>query len=131
MKTETIRQKVFISATPAEVYEAFIDAKKHSKFTGGKATSNPTVGGEFTAWDGYIFGKNLELEPGKRIVQEWVTTEWPEGYPPSKLELTFKKSKSGTELSMIHSCVPAEQAADVAQGWVDFYWEPLKKYFKK
>jgi activator of HSP90 ATPase len=131
MKTETIRQKVLITAAPSEVYEAFIDAKKHSKFTGSKATIDPKVGGEFTSWDGYIMGKNLELQDGKRIVQEWTTTEWPRDYPPSRLELTFTKAKNGTEISMIHSAVPAEQADDVAQGWVNFYWEPLKEYFKK
>jgi activator of HSP90 ATPase len=130
-KTETIRQKVLVPATPGEVYEAFIDAKKHSKFTGSKATCDPKVGGQFTAWDGYISGKNLELEQGKKIVQEWLTTEWPEGQPPSRLELTFKKAKAGTEIFMVHSDVPTEQASDVAQGWIDFYWEPLKKYFKK
>jgi uncharacterized protein YndB with AHSA1/START domain len=130
-KTETIKQKVVISAAPIEVYDAFMDAKKHSKFTGSKATCDPKVGGKFTAWDGYISGKNLELEHGKRIVQEWLTTDWPEGQPPSRLELTFKKAEGGTELSMVHSGVPAEQAADTAQGWIDFYWDPLKKYFKK
>jgi activator of HSP90 ATPase len=131
VKTETIRQKVLIPATLTEVYEAFVDAKKHSKFTGSKATCDPKVGRQFTAWGGYISGKNLELEGGKRIVQEWLTTEWPEGQPPSRLELNFKKAEGGTELSMVHSGVPAEQAADVAQGWIDFYWDPLKEYFKK
>jgi len=131
MKVTTIEQKVVIPATPDEVYEAFMDAKKHSAFTGGKATSNPKVGGKFTAWDGYISGKNLELEKGKKIVQEWITTEWPKGYPPSRLELTFKKVKDGTEISMVHSDVPAEQADDIEQGWIDFYWKPLKEYFKK
>jgi len=130
-KTETIKQKVIIPATPVEVYEAFMDPKKHSKFTGSKATCDPKVGGTFTAWDGYISGKNLELEKGKRIVQEWISTDFPEGHAPSRLELTFKKVKGGTEISMVHSDVPAEQASDIAQGWIDFYWEPLKKYFKK
>ena len=93
MKGKTIRQRVVISATPNEVYEAFVDPKKHSKFTGSKATFDPRVGGEFTAWDGYISGKNLELKEGKRIVQEWQTTEWPKGFPPSRLELALKKIK--------------------------------------
>jgi activator of HSP90 ATPase len=127
----TITDSVTISATPEEVYDAFVDAKKHSAFTGSKATGDGKVGGKFTAWDGYIFGKNLVLERGKRIVQEWKTTEWPEGYPPSKLEITFKKVKTGTELTMVHSDVPAEQADDYRQGWIDFYWKPLGKYFKK
>jgi activator of HSP90 ATPase len=131
MKTKTIHQKVQIPAEPNEVYEAFMNAKKHSAFTESKATGDPKVGGKFTAWDGYISGKNLELERGNRIVQEWITTEWPEGCPPSRLELTFKKTKEGTEIIMVHSGVPAEQAADIEQGWIDFYWEPLKQYFKK
>jgi hypothetical protein len=32
---------------------------------------------------------------------------------------------------MIHSDVPAEQADDLAEGWNEFYWKPLKGYFKK
>jgi activator of HSP90 ATPase len=131
MKVKTIGQKVIVPGIPNEVYDAFIDAKEHSAFTGSKATCDPRVGGVFTAWDGYISGKNLELEEGKRIVQEWVTTEWPKDYPPSRLELTFKKVKEGTEISMTHSDVPVEQADDIAQGWIDFYWEPLKEYLKK
>ena len=131
MKVKTIKQEVIVPATPVEVYEAFMDAKKHSAFTGSRATCDPRVGGKFTAWDGYISGKNLELEKGKRIVQEWVTTDWPQNYPPSRLELNFKAIKEGTEISMIHSEVPAEQAEDTEQGWIDFYWEPLKEYFNK
>jgi len=131
MKVTIIKQRVSLPATPEEVYEAFMDAKKHSEFTGSEATSNPKVGGKFTAWDSYISGKNLELEKGKRILQEWVTTEWPKGYPPSKLELTFKKAKSGTELTMIHSNVPEEQSEGLAEGWNEFYWKPLKEYFSR
>jgi activator of HSP90 ATPase len=128
--TETIRQTEFIPAKPVEVYNALIDAKQHSAFTGSKATSDLRVGGEFTAWDGCIFGKNLNLEKGKRIVQEWKTTEWPAGYPPSIVEFTFSQVENGTELSMVHQNVPAEQASSYRQGWIDFYWKPLKKYFK-
>jgi activator of HSP90 ATPase len=131
VKNKTIRQKVVVPAMPAKVYDAFVDAKKHSEFTGGKATCDARVGGKFTAWDGYISGKNLLLEKGKRIVQEWTTTEWPAGVPPSRLELTFKKVTEGTEILMVHSGVPAELADDVAEGWKEFYWEPLKKYFEK
>jgi uncharacterized protein YndB with AHSA1/START domain len=128
MEVTTIKDKVVIPATPEEVFDAFIDPKKHTAFTGSKATGSPKVGGKFTAWDGYISGKNLELEKGKRIVQEWMTTEWPEGYAPSRLELTFTKVSSGTEISMVHSNVPAEQADDYKQGWMDFYWNLLKKF---
>ena len=130
-KVTTIKQKVVIPATPEQVYEAYMDAKKHSAFTGSKATCNPKVGGRFTAWDGYISGKNLELERGKRIVQEWITTDWPQGAPPSRLELTFRKTKDSTEISLVQSNAPQEQTDELAEGWNEFYWKPLKEYFKK
>jgi activator of HSP90 ATPase len=129
VETTTIKQKAIIPAAPKEVYEAYVDAKKHSKFTGSKATGKAVTGGKFTAWDGYIFGKNLELEEGKRLVQEWTTTDWLKGYPPSKLELTFREVPGGTEILMVHSNVPKEQADEIADGWTEFYWNPMKEYF--
>ena len=131
LNVTTIRQTVVVSATSNEVYDALIDADKHSAFTGSKATCDPEIGGKFTAWDGYIFGKILELDKGKKIVQEWMTTEWPNGYSASRLELSFKKVEGGTEIAMLHCNVPAEQADDLGKGWTDFYWKPLKEYFKK
>ncbi len=107
----TIEQTVFFEASPEEVYDALLDPKKHSEFTGSPATTSARKGATFTAWEGYITGKNLELVKGKKIVQEWKTTEWPDGYPVSRLELTLGGKKGGTELKMVHSKVPAEQVA--------------------
>ena len=81
--------------------------------------------------DGYIFGKFLEFEPGKRLVQQWQTTDWPEGYPPSRFELTFREVPEGTEVTMVHVNVPEEQEEELADGWNEFYWKPLRRYFKK
>ncbi len=131
IETTTLKQKVIIPASPDEVYQAFIDPKKHTAFTGSKATGIAKVGGKFTTWDGYSFGKFLEFEPGKCLVQEWQTTDWPEGYPPSKFVLTFKAVPEGTEVTMVQSDVPKEQEEDLAEGWVEFYWNPLKEYFQK
>jgi activator of HSP90 ATPase len=129
--TRTIRQTTLILAKPAELYNALIDPKTHSAFTGAKATGESKVGGVFTAWDGYISGRYLKLEKGKRIVQEWRTTEWPKDSPPSTVAFTFKEKKGGTELTMVHSRVPADQADSYKQGWIDSYWKPLKEYFEK
>jgi len=127
----TIRQTVTIGAKPEDVYDVLIDSKKHTKLTGSSASISDKVGGRFTAWDGYIFGKNLELVRGKRIVQEWSTTEWPKGYPPSRLEIILTPKADGTQLKMIHSKVPAEQRDDYAEGWKSYYWDPLVAYFKE
>jgi uncharacterized protein YndB with AHSA1/START domain len=131
LKFGVIRQTVVIGASPLEVYQAYVDPKKHAAFTGTGVTGTPKVGGKFTAGDGYISGKYVELEPGKLIKHEWTTTEWPTGYPPSIFELTLKPKGTGTELRMVHSKVPAEQVDYYAEGWRDYYWGPLKEYFEK
>ena len=131
MRFRTIKQTALIDASPLEVYEAYVDPKKHSEFTGAGATGIPRVGHTFTASDGYITGRYLKLVKGRTILHEWTTTEWPAGYPPSLLELTLKAKGKGTELAMVHSKVPAEQAERYAEGWKEYYWEPLKRYFAK
>lgn len=133
MKTDvtTIKQTVIIPATPKQVYDAYVDPKIQSVFTEAKATGKPQPGGKFTSWDGYIYGKYRELEDGKRVVQEWMTTDWEEGYGPSKLELTFKAVPAGTEISLVHSEVPKAQEVEIEEGWTESYWNPLKEYFSK
>lgn len=128
---KTITQKVTVPAPPAKVYEAFVNARVHAAFTGAAATGAARVGGRFTAWDGYIHGVHRELVKGKKVVQDWATTEWTEGAPPSRVEFTFKAVKGGTAVRMVHSHVPAEQAGAYRQGWIDFYWAPLQAYFSK
>jgi uncharacterized protein YndB with AHSA1/START domain len=127
---KTLTQTVTIPASPKEVYDAYVDPKKQSEFTDSTAKGKPVVGGKYSSWDGYIFGKYLELEPGKRVVQEWTTTDWSEGYSASRLELNFKEVAGGTEITMVHSGVPDEMADEVCEGWIEYYWNPLREYFR-
>ena len=127
----TIRQEVLFKAKPQDVYEALMDSKKHSSFTGSEAEISREVGGKFSVYGGGIRGKNLELVPGKTIVQEWLceTEGWPEGHY-SRLQITLESAKQGTRLVMVHSGVPAASMKDIAKGWKDYYWEPMKKLLR-
>ena len=127
--TKTIRQRASIPAPPKQVYEAILTPRQHAAFTGAPATGTSRVGGRFTAYDGYILGVHRALEPERRIVQEWWTTEWPDEAAPSLVEWSLKRAPGGTELRLVHSKVPASQADSYRQGWVDYYWTPLKAYF--
>ena len=120
-----VRISVTLPAKPEAVYEAWLDSKKHSDFTGSPARIEGKVGGEYTAWDGYIRGTNLELIPGKRIVQSWRTTEFSSSSPDSKVIITFSESRSGTKLTLHHSNIPEGQEAEYQQGWKDFYFIPM------
>ncbi|MFZ0429748.1 MAG: SRPBCC family protein [Acidobacteriota bacterium] len=129
-ETTSFRQVQSIPASPERVYDALLDPEKHSAFTGAEATGEAKVGAEFSAWDGYIDGRILDLERNRRIVQEWSTTEWPAGQPPSRVEILLEPSEEGTRLTLVHSDVPVTQAESYRKGWVDYYWNPLRNYFR-
>ena len=65
-----------LPASPEAVYDAWLDSAKHSAMTGGGAKISNRVGGDYSAWDGYITGKTVELIPARRIVQSWRTTRF-------------------------------------------------------
>jgi uncharacterized protein YndB with AHSA1/START domain len=118
-----------IPATPQAIYDAWLDSDGHTGMTGGKAEMSKSPGGGYTAWDGYISGKNLELEPGRRIVQSWRTTQFPQGHGDSKIMVTLIPAEGGTLLKLVHTDVPDGQTSYEKGGWQTHYFEPMKKYF--
>jgi activator of HSP90 ATPase len=129
IETEDIRQDIKIKATPHEIYEALIDSKKHAEFTGASAKISRKTGGSFSAYDEYSSGKNLELIPDRKIVQSWRASDWPEGHY-STVSYDLESIEGGTKIKFTQQGVPAEDAEDILEGWKDFYWKPLKKYFE-
>ena len=120
-----------IPAKPAEIYKAWLSTKGHTAMTGSAAKVNGKIGGKFTAWDGYIFGSTLALEPDSRIVQAWRTSEFADDDPDSLVELSLKETKDGTKLTLTHTQIPTGQEDSYRQGWEDFYFKPMKAYFGK
>jgi activator of HSP90 ATPase len=123
-----IQQAVTFNASPHVVYEALMDSQQHAAFTGGAAKISREVGGEFSAFDGYITGKNIELVPDKKIVQSWRAVDWDAGvFSTVTFELT--SVPEGTRLDFTHTDLPAGTEPEFTQGWIDNYWEPMKGYF--
>lgn len=117
-----------IPASPDVVCAAWLDSRQHTAMTGGAARVNAKIGAPFTAWDGYITGTLLSLEPGRRILQAWRTTEFDAGDPDSRLEVLFKPTKDGTRITIRHSRLPAN-GLQYRQGWIDAYYLPMRVYF--
>lgn len=131
-KTKTIRQSVLLPGTPQQVYDALMTTKGHEGFTGAPARISPREGGRFSAWGGYIHGENVELVPGKRIVQRWRPTEsdWPKEYF-STVRFVLAAARGGTRVSFTHSGVLAQHAGHLADGWKESYWDPLRAYLSR
>lgn len=120
-----------IPAAPHDIYAAWLDSRGHRAMTGGKAKQSARTGAAVTAWNGYISGKNLELVPGKRIVQSWRTTQFTDAHKDSKITVTLKPVKGGTRVTLVHSSVPDGHTSYEKGGWQSHYFEPMKKYFGK
>lgn len=106
---------------PDALYASWLNSEIHAAMTdGGEAVINPAIGADFSAWDGYISGKNLELEPNKRMVQSWRTSDFQETDADSRIEILLEAVPDGTKLTLIHTEIPEGQP-DYAEGWEDFY----------
>jgi uncharacterized protein YndB with AHSA1/START domain len=117
-----------IPASPQEIYFAWLDSEEHTNMTGGEAHVSANIGEAFDAWDGYIHGKNLELEYPKRILQLWRTTEFERTDVDSRLEILLVPEGDGTRVTIRHSELP-EHGMQYYQGWIDAYFLPMIDYF--
>lgn len=136
---EAIHQEVTFNATPARVYAALTDAKQFDKIVRLSAAAksmalpnkpveiSPELGGAFSAFGGYISGRQIELISGQRIVQAWRAASWPAGaYSIARFELAADGPH--TKLIFDHTGFPHGDADHLLAGWNGNYWEPLAKF---
>jgi uncharacterized protein YndB with AHSA1/START domain len=133
--SESFEISTVLPAPPARVYAAWLSSDEHAAMTGASdgsgAEIDPRVGGAHSAWDGYITGTTLELEPNRRIVQAWRTVEFPADSPDSRLEIVLDAVDGGTRLTLKHSAIPDGQGVSYESGWVENYFEPMREYFSE
>ena len=118
-----------LPATPDEIYAAWMSSDGHGAMTGAEAHVDPRVGGDFDAWDGYITGRTLALEPGRRIVQSWRTSEFDDTHEDSQIEVLLEPVEEGTRITIRHTNVPDGQTGYEEGGWQESYFDPMREYF--
>ena len=127
--SESFEISTVLSANPERIYEAWLSSTEHAAFIGSGAEIDPAVGGRFSMWNGYIEGVNEELEPNRRIVQSWRTTEFPPESPDSRLEIMLEAVEGGTHLTLHHSELPEGQGEQYREGWEEHYFDGMREYF--
>lgn len=120
------KQYFLISAEPAEVYAALTNAATLQLWTGEPAIMNEEPGSEFSLWQGSIVGKNLEFEPGRKIVQEWF---FGEQEPASIVTILLHPHKQGTSAELRHTNIPGEAYDEIVEGWNDVYFNALQDFY--
>ena len=125
----SLHQELDFKTSPERVYEALLDEKQFSAFTGGTAEIHREAGGTFRLFGGLqgikgVTGRNVELIPNQCIVQVWRAEFWPAGvYSVVRFEL--KAQDGGTRVVLDQaSFAPLPPAA----AWSKMYWDPLRKY---
>ncbi|HET9752613.1 MAG TPA: SRPBCC domain-containing protein [Myxococcales bacterium] len=127
---DAFQLEMIVAAEPQRVFSAWLDAKEHAAFTGGgEAVVEPWTGGRFIAWDGYIHGILLGVDPGRRVVQTWRTSEFPPEARDSRLVVEFEPARGGTRVIIRHTDLPPSHAKRYEKGWMEHYLKPLARYF--
>jgi uncharacterized protein YndB with AHSA1/START domain len=119
-----------IPAEPKRIYEAWLDSRGHAKMTGDRpATVTANEGRWFVALRGFVIGKNVALEPGRRIVQALRTKEFLETDADSQVEVLLEPVAGGTRVTIHHRSVPDQLSKYRDAGWQSNYFEPMKRFF--
>lgn len=117
-----------IPAPPDELYLALTLEHTIRLWTGDKAEMKAEPGTEFSLWDGNIVGKNLEFEPGKRIVQQWYFGDAPD---ESIVTIKLHAHPQGTSVELRHSNIPDEDYDDIVAGWNEEYFGSLADFYSE
>ena len=120
-----IHQEVTINASPAAVYGVLTSSSDFTRMTGGRAAKiSAEAGGTVSLFGGDIEARNVEMVPGKRVVQAWRSKAWPEGvYSIVKFELAA--AGKGTRVTFDQAGYPAEAHDMLDGGWQQMYWGPM------
>ncbi|MGY4384962.1 uncharacterized protein YndB with AHSA1/START domain [Pedobacter sp. UYP24] len=125
---KTFKKYYYLPASPEEVYLAMTKAQSIQLWTGAEVEFEEKEGEEFSFWDGDITGKNLELEYGKKIVQQWYFGEENE---PSIVTIKLHPDKKGTSLEFTQTNIPEADYEDFTSGLNDFYLGGLADFFEE
>lgn len=128
---KTLKLKVRFAAPPETIYGLLTDSKKRTTVTGRKAAISTKVGGAFSADAGKVTGINVDLVPGKRIVQAWRRDDFPEGIYSMAAFVLTPTASGGTELVLTHRGVPKVLLDSAENDWRERYWGPMKAYLTR
>jgi uncharacterized protein YndB with AHSA1/START domain len=122
-KTQTLKFKRTLNATPEAVYRALTNATALREWLCDTAVAEPRKGGRlYLAWNQgyYAAGEYLKLDPGRKVAFSWQG----QGEPgATEVRVSIAEKKSGTVVTLEHRGVGtgkkwAEASEEVARGWV-------------
>ena len=117
-----------IGAHPDEVFLGLTHPLTIQLWSGEPAEMSTEPGSEFSMWDGAIVGRNLEFEPGKKIVQQWY---FEGATDESIVTIKLHEQNGRTSLELRHENIPDEDYDDIVEGWNKVYMAALREFYEE
>lgn len=128
MKMKDFKKYYSIPASADDVYNALTNPITLQLWTGEPAEMSTEPGSEFSLWDGSIVGRNIEFDPGKKLVQQWYFGDQEE---ESIVTILLHTKGTGTSVELTHTNIPDDEYDDFADGWNESYFGALKEFYKE
>jgi uncharacterized protein YndB with AHSA1/START domain len=127
---EPVVREIDIDASPATIFEFFVDADKLTRWLAVEATLDPRPGGvcdQVHAGDEpgqgpwHMRGSYLEIEPPTRVVFTWGFVEPEIGVPAGSgtVEVTLQPVDGGSRVRLVHRGLPAAEVEGHSKGWAE------------
>jgi len=126
----TLSQSVVLPASPARLCAMYLNPVAHGAFTGGKVRMSARPGSVFSAFDGTLTGRILQVVPNKLIVQSWRASHWKKSDLDSTLIITFWPDAKGGRIHLVHVNVADHDYEGVKEGWHIYYGKPWRDYLR-
>jgi activator of HSP90 ATPase len=117
-----------IQASVQDVYNALVNPNMIELWTGDDVVMDDQVGTEFSLYEGNITGKNLEIIPEKKLVQQWYFGEQEEA---SIVTIKLHQDKNNTSIEVRHTNIPDEAYENIVEGWSYAYFEPIMELLEE
>ncbi|TYR36802.1 ATPase [Sphingobacterium phlebotomi] len=125
---KNFKKYYIVPAPPEDIYKALTTEITIRLWTGDGVQIDLQEGGEFSMWDGTITGRFIQLDPYKKIVQQWYFGEQEEA---SIVTIKLHEDKRGTSFEVQHTNIPDEAFDDIVEGWNDTYMASLIEFYEE
>lgn len=118
---------ISIDAGPEDVYACLTNSFTIELWSDMPAKIEAVPGTEFEMLDGGIVGRMLELEPNKKVVQQWYFGDQEK---PSIVTILIHPDKSKVSVELRHTNIPDEDFKDITDGWKKYYLGRIKEFLE-
>ncbi len=118
---------VSINAEAEDVYACLTNPFTIELWSDMPAKMEAKAGTEFEMFEGDITGKILELDPNKKVVQQWYFGDQKE---PSIVTFKIHPDKMKVSLELRHTNIPDETYDEITEGWKKYFLGRIKEFLE-